>query len=116
MDRQRMERCLAQVAAYRASGQKSEQWALANGVKPRELASWCSHATRWQAILDGVAVAPIKRTRRKVVSGFVAAKLPVPTLGGTVRVELHAGNSRIELHWPLANAAELAVLLREVVR
>jgi hypothetical protein len=55
MDRQRMEHCLAQVAAYRASGQRSEAWALSNGVKPRELASWCSHARRWQAILDGAA-------------------------------------------------------------
>lgn len=113
MDRQRMEHCLAQVAAYRASGQKSEAWALANGVKPRELASWCSHARRWQAMLDGVAVQPIGRN---AASGFVAARLPLPGVGGTVRVELHAGASRIELHWPLPNMAELAVLLREVGR
>lgn len=113
MDRQRMEHCLAQVAAYRGSGQKSEAWALANGVKPRELASWCSHARRWQAIVDGEAVQPM---RRRVATGFVPARLPAPGVGGTVRVELHAGASRIELHWPLSNMAELAVLLREVGR
>jgi hypothetical protein len=113
MDRQRMEYCLAQVAAYRASGQKSEAWALANGVKPRELASWCSHAQRWRAILDGVAVVP---KGRKAATGFVAARLPVPGAGGTVCVELHAGASRIALHWPLSNMAELALLLREVGR
>ena len=117
MDRQRMERCLVQVAAYRASGQKSEQWALANGVKPRELASWCVHAKRWQALLDGVAVAPIAR---RAPSGFMAATLlPRPAaaaVAGTVRVELQAGTSRVELHWPVAHAAELAALLREVGR
>jgi hypothetical protein len=112
MDRQRMERCLEQVAAYRASGQKSEQWALANGVKPRELASWCAHAKRWQAMLDGVAVAPIAR---RAPSGFIAATLPRPA-AGTVRVELQAGTWRVELHWPVGNAAELAALLREVGR
>ena len=34
MDRQRMESCLEQVAAYRASGQKANIWAEANGVPP----------------------------------------------------------------------------------
>lgn len=113
MDRQRMEHCLAQVAAYRASGQRSQAWALANGVKPRELASWCSHAARWRAILDGTAVAP---ARRNAGTGFVPARLPLSGLCSTVRVELHGASSRVELHWPLANVAELAVLLREVGR
>ncbi|WP_158515854.1 hypothetical protein [Hydrogenophaga sp. PBC] len=44
MDRQRMESCLEQVAAYRASGQKGRVWAEANGVPPRALASWCACA------------------------------------------------------------------------
>lgn len=113
MDRQRMEHCLAQVAAYRASGQRSQAWALANGVKPRELASWCSHARRWQAIVDGVAVQPMGR---QPSTGFVGARLALPSVGGTVRVELHAGAARIELQWPLSNMAELALLLREVGR
>ena len=113
MDRQRMEHCLVQVAAYRASGQKSEPWALANGVKPRELASWCAHANRWQAMLDGVAVAA---TERRAASGFVAATLPPRASSCTVRVELHTGPSRAELHWPLAHTAELAALLREMGR
>ena len=55
MDRQRMESCLEQVAAYRASGQKGRVWAEANGVPPRALASWCAHARRWQARLEGVS-------------------------------------------------------------
>lgn len=113
MDRQRMEHCLVQVAAYRASGQKSEQWALANGIKPRELASWCAHAKRWQAMLSGVAVAPIPR---RAPSGFMAATLPRPASACTVRIELHAGTSRVELHWPLLAMAELVALLREVGR
>lgn len=113
MDRQRMEHCLVQVAAYRASGQRSEQWALANGVKPRELASWCGHAKRWRAMLDGVAV---PSTARKAPGGFVAAALPPRASACTVRVELHVDTLRIELHWPLAHTVELAALLREVGR
>ena len=114
MDRQRMEYCLVQVAAYRASGQSSERWALANGIKPRELASWCAQAKRWQALLDGVAVPPVTR---KAPSGFVAASLPARVSAtSTVRVELHAGASRMDLHWPLSHRVELAALLREVGR
>ena len=116
MQRERMEYCLGQVAAYRASGQRSQAWAQANGVKPRELASWCSHARRWQALLDGEELAPA--VRKAGARGFVAAPLAQPGTGGagTVFLELHAGASRLQLHWPLSNMAQLAQLLREVSR
>lgn len=45
MDREQMQRCLEEVAAYRASGQKSGVWAAANGVPARVLASWCANST-----------------------------------------------------------------------
>ena len=111
MDRERMERCLEQVAAYRASGLKGSTWADANGVPLRALSSWCAHAQRWQARLDGVAVsAPASKA-----GGFVAARVPA-AITATVRIELHAGSTRVELHWPVANARELAAWLREVGR
>ena len=119
MDRERMERCLEQVAAYRASGMKGNAWAEANGVPLRALSSWCAHARRWQARLDGVAVsvsvsasgsAPASK-----VGGFVAARVPA-AIAATVRIELHAGSTRVELHWPVGNARELAAWLREVGR
>ena len=47
--------------------------------------------------------------------GFVAARVPAPT-AATVRIEVQAGSARVELHWPIANARELAVWLREVGR
>src|SRR5512135_496014 len=101
MDRERIERCLAQVAAYRASGQKAGQWAAANGVSIRELASWSAHARRWQAQLDGVA-APEPASRGRAGAGFVAATLPA-TMTGSVRVEVGAaaGALPIVLHWPV---------------
>ena len=111
MDRERMERCLEQVAAYRASGLKGDAWARAIGVPLRALSSWCAHAQRWQARLDG-ASAPASASK---VGGFVAARVP-PAIAATVRVEIQAGASRIELHWPVANARELAAWLREVGR
>ena len=111
MDRQRLEQCLAQVAAYKASGLRANVWAQANGVSIRDLSSWCAHAQRWRARLDGVEVAkPAPKA-----AGFVAARLPA-TSAATVRIELHAGSTRLELHWPVANARELAAWLHEVGR
>ena len=109
MDREKMERCLEQVAAYKASGLKANTWAQANGVPVRAIASWCAHARRWRARLDGVAVSAPK------VSGFVAARVPA-AMAATVRIELQAGSTRVELHWPVANARELDAWLREVGR
>ena len=114
MDRQQMQRCLERVAAYRASGQKANVWAQANGMPMRELASWCAHAARWQARLDGVSAVPRAATRP---SGFVAARVASNAPASTsVRVEFNAGAARLELHWPLAYTRELAALLRELSR
>jgi hypothetical protein len=113
MDRQQMERCLEQVAAYRASGQKAKAWAEANGIPMRSLASWCAHARRWQARLDGVNAG---RSAASKSSGFVAARVAPGAASASVRVELNAGATRIELHWPLAHTRELAALLREIGR
>src|SRR5258706_9214266 len=111
MNRQQMERCLEQVVAFRASGQKASVWAEANGVPPRALASWCAHSRRWQARLDGVCAEPSSTTRS---SGFVAARVTPSGASTSVRVELNAGRARLELHWPLAHTRELAALLREL--
>jgi len=113
MDRQQMERCLEQVAAFRASGQKASVWAEANGVPPRALASWCAHSRRWQARLDGVGIGSSSAPRS---SGFVAARVAPGAASASVRVELNAGAARFELHWPLAHTRELAALLREIGR
>lgn len=113
MDRQQMERCLEQVAAYRASGQKTREWAEANGVSAGTLQSWCAHAKRWQARLDGVSPEPAAAARS---SGFVAARVAPSVASASVRVELNLGATRLDLHWPLAHTRELASLLRELGR
>lgn len=119
MDRPRLERCLQQVAAYRASGQKASVWSEANGVPLRALSSWCAHARRWQALLDGVTYEPAA-ARKSTGSGFVAAGVasaPAPAAAtASVRMELQAGATRVLLHWPLAHARELAACLRELGR
>jgi hypothetical protein len=111
MDRQQMQRCLGQVAAYRASGLKAKAWAEANGVALGTLGSWCAHARRWQARLDGVVAEPSAPSRP---SGFVAARVApnAASASASVRIELNAGAARLDLHWPLAHARELAALLR----
>lgn len=112
MDREQMQRCLDVVAAYRASGQKGKVWAQANGVPERSLASWCAHARRWRARLDGVAPAPKSQPR-----GFVAAHLaPDAAASATVRMQMRCGAAQLDLHWPLAHTAELASLMRELGR
>ena len=114
LDRQRLERCLEQVVAYRASGLKAMAWAAANKVELWELQSWCAHSKRWRARLDGVALAAPAQP-----SGFVAVRAPVAPSAPTstcIRVELGLGAGRVELHWPLSHARDLATWLREFSR
>ena len=113
MDRERVQRCLEVVAAYRASGQKSKAWAQAHGVPERTLASWCAHARRWQARLDGLGAAPSPQAKPK---GFVAARVASNGASASVRIEINAGAARLDLHWPLGHAVELAALVRELAR
>jgi len=115
MDRERMERCLEQVSAYRASGMKAKAWAAGNGVALLSLQSWCAHASRWRARLDGVE--PVQPDRPiAFVAARVAAVAPLVVGGPSVRLELGAGAVRVEMHWPLAHARELALWLREYTR
>ena len=102
---------MEQVVAYRASGLKATAWAAANGVELRELQSWCAHAKRWRARLDGVALAPPLQP-----SGFVAVRAPSAPSLISIRVELGVGASRVELHWPLSHARDLSTWLREFCR
>jgi len=107
---------MEQVEAYRASGMKAKVWAEANGVALGTLGSWCAHYQRWQAKRDagpGGAGAEHPTTRP---TGFVAARLALPAIASSVRIEVNAGAARLELHWPLAHARELAALLRELGR
>ena len=113
MDRQKVESCLRQVTAYRASGLKAKEWAAANGVALGMLQSWCTHAGRWQARLDGVRPEASPGARP---SGFVAARVDPGTTSASVRVALNAGATRVDLHWPVAHTRELAALLRELGR
>jgi hypothetical protein len=116
MDRQHVKRCMEQVAAYRASGLKAKAWAEANGVPLGTLGSWCAHYQRWQAKLDaGPGGAGAERPTNRP-TGFVAARVATPGVASSVRIEVNAGAARIELHWPLAHARELAALLRELGR
>ena len=115
MDRERVQRCLDVVAAYRASGQKSGAWAQAHGVSARVLASWCAHARRWQARLDGLGAAPQPQRQAKP-KGFVAARLAPNAAPASVYIEMSCGAARLDLHWPLAHTFELAALVRELSR
>lgn len=110
MNRQQVEGYLKQVAAYRASGQKASEWAAANGVTVRQLASWSAHAARWQARLDG-AEAPARRRRSD--AAFVPAVLP-PGNAGLVRIEVPGGGVVVVVHWPLTHPRELASWLRQM--
>jgi hypothetical protein len=115
MDREQMLRCLEQVDAYRASGLKGKHWAQANGVPLLSLQSWCAHAERWRARLNGVAAAAPVRA-----SGFVAARVSAaavrPPESPCVRLDVGTGASSVALHWPLAHSRELASWLREFTR
>lgn len=108
MDREQIERCLQQLEAYRASGQKATEWAAANGLTVRQLGSWSSNETLWRAKLNGEE--PPKRARAQ--PAFVAAAVPAGA-GTSIKVELPGTNGAV-VHWPLAHARELAAWLREM--
>lgn len=111
-DRERIERRLAVVDAYEASGQKASILAAAHDVALRDLASWCGHARRWRARLQAdTGQAGIT----EAMPGFVAARLPA-NVAGSVRVEVAAASGLVTLHWPLGHVRELAAWLREVAR
>jgi len=107
---------MEQVEAYRASGVKAKVWAEANGVPLGTLGSWCAHYRRWQAKRDAGPGGASAEHLTSRPTGFVAARVATPASASSVRIELSAGAARLELHWPLAHARELAVLLRELGR
>ncbi len=115
-DRERIERCLAQVHAYRASGKKAKQWAAEQGMPLGTLTSWCTHAAGWQRLLDGQPREP----RKARPAGFVGARLEEETegavAGAAVRVDVRSGTATVSLHWPLAQASQLAAWVRELGR
>jgi hypothetical protein len=113
MDRQQILRCLEVVAEYRASGQKCGVWAAAHGMTSHGLSSWCNHAAKWQAMIDGVAVVASPSVKPK---GFVTARIPGQGAANSVRVELFAGSTRLDMQWPLSHTVELASLVRELTR
>lgn len=115
MDRERVRKCTEWVEAYRASGMKAKGWAEANGVPLGTLGSWYAHYRRWQVWLDGDVNAGAEASAGRP-TGFVAARLARLAASSSVHIELSAGVARLELHWPLAHARELAVLLRELGR
>ncbi len=115
-DRERIERCLAQVMAYRASGKKAKQWAAEQGLPLGTLTSWCTHAAGWQRLLDGQP----KQPRKAAATGFVGARIEGETVGAvagtTVRVDVRSGSTALSLHWPLVHASQLAAWVRELGR
>jgi len=113
MDRQSMLRCLEAVAEYRASGQKCGVWAAAHGTTSHALSSWCRHAKDWRAIIDGVDVVASPSPKPK---GFVRAGVPPHSAATSVRVELCAGATQLNMQWPLSYTGELAALVRELAR
>lgn len=109
MDREEIERCLQQLQAYRASGQRATEWAAAHGVTVRQLGSWSTNEALWRARLNGEV--PARRGRGQ--AAFVAAALPAST-DAQLKVELPGAGGGAIVYWPLAYARELAAWLREM--
>ena len=107
---------MEQVEAYRASGMKAKIWAEANGVPLGTLGSWCAHYRRWQAKREAGSVGAGGDLLTTRSTGFVAARVAPVAAASSVRIEINAGAARLELHWPLAHARELAAVLRELGR
>jgi hypothetical protein len=116
-ERAQIERCLAVVEAYEASGQKAGAWAVANGVTISDLSSWCAHAQRWRVRLGRISVPAAEPTAvPTTTAAFVRAAMPAGA-AACVRVEWPtAAGAAVALHWPMSHMRELGAWLREVSR
>lgn len=130
MDADRVRRCLEAVDAYRASGMTASEWAVANGLTVRDLASWCGHARRWRAWLAGEELPPRRRSgsgqpRGASGDGFAEVSFSMAEGAGGGAAE-SAGEIRLDwplgaggvvrLHWPMSQARALGAWLRELER
>jgi hypothetical protein len=125
-NRQRITRCLEQVAAWRASGMSIEGYAESIGQSPALWRGWVTWETRWRQMLaaDGgsaqtafVQVRGPKRGQRQNLSGTAEYTHAAPTDAAHIALILsHPGKPLgVRVQWPLHAAAQSAAWLREVL-
>lgn len=101
------------VASCRHPGVSIAAIAMANGVNANLARRWVIEA---QGSEGGVTRLPVQASGAAQTPAFVAVQLPSAQPAPDIRIELRRGATAITVHWPIAEAAQCAALMRELLR
>lgn len=111
-DRQRIERCLEQLDAWRQSGMALKKYTEHHGHSHPQCRAWLGVEAHWRQTLSGAAHTTFVQAR--------ADKATSPTAPASLRIALQSqsGPLAASIDWPLerpGSASALAAWLREVL-
>jgi hypothetical protein len=125
-DRERIERCLEQLGAWRGSGQSLKQYCDARGHRYAQWRAWLSFEAQWRQALNGgtstrVAATRFVQAHPPQEMGEPRAPASVPGAGLRITLQSPSGSLVARIDWPLERAGAPSTLsasaawLREVL-
>ena len=117
-DRQRMERCLEQLDAWRASSVPLKQYTEQHGHSYAQWRAWLGFEAHWRQTLAGGA--PSRFVQARAAQDVAATPLPTstPAPGLRIAVQSQSGTLIARIDWPLERAgapSASAAWLRQVL-
>ncbi len=104
------------VAACMHAGMSMAAVAMANGINANLLRRWVRAA---EMSIDSElprALPTPKRPATGTSAAFVPMQLPAKAQAADIRIELRRGATLVNIAWPVAQAGECAVWMRELLR
>ena len=96
-DRQRIERCLEQIDAWRASGVPLKQYTEHHGQRYPQWRAWLGFEAHWRQTLSGATPATFVQAR----PAQSVATTPAPTPSLRIALQSHSGTLAASIDWPL---------------
>ena len=115
-DRQRIERCLEQIDAWRQSGVPLKQYTEHHGQRYPQWRAWLGFEAHWRQTL-GDAV-PATFVQARPAKGVATTPEPAPTPSLRIALQSQSGALVASIDWPLDRAGSSsasAAWLREVL-
>lgn len=117
-DRQRIERCLEQIDAWRASGVALKQYTEHHGHSYAQWRAWLGFEVHWRQTLAGGAPTGFVQAHPAQGAAATALPSPAPTPGLRIALQGQSGAIVARVDWPLERAGSSsasAAWLREVL-
>ena len=118
-DRQRIERCLEQLDAWRASGMPLKPYTEQHGHRYAQWRAWLGFEAHWRQTLAGATptrFVQARPARQDAASAPWSSSTPTPGL--RIALQSHSGALVARIDWPLERAgvpSASAAWLREVL-